>query len=549
MNRNLTGNAFAGTGILTRLALRRDRISLPAWILTLAALLAGFTAMAVSALPTDQDVIQETELMAGNPALRLLGLASGASVGGYTMIRSYLTLAVLAALMSLLAVTRHTRQNEESGRTELVGAAVVGRYADLTAALLVTVGANLALVPLLALAMMVNGQPVAGSVTAGVSIAAVGIVFAAVAAITAQLSASTRTANALAGSALGCAGLIGGVGNMLGRVDGSRMRVLSAWPAWLSPIGWGQQLRAFDGDNWWLLVPFATLFAILLVIAGRLATRRDLGRGVLPEHRGRAQAAPGLPSPFGLIWRLQRPTFLGWAVGLSAVGLLFGAISQEMTHLDGAAAGWYTRMGGTDRIADAYRTSILEMAGMATAVYVVQVLVRCAAQETEGPLESVLSTAVGRFAWMVADLGNALLGAAGLLLIFAVSMGLAAGAVLGDTTGQLRVLLPASLVQGPGILVLAGVVIAATGLRPRWGAALSWSALTLSILLDPLFAGALDVPGWVPDLSPFTHLPKVPAVPVSSGVLVTLAALVVLAVALSTAGLYCFQRRNLALPA
>ena len=57
--------------------------------------------------------------MATNPALRMLGLASGASVGGYAMIRDYVTLAVLAALMSTLAVVRHTRQNEELGRAEM----------------------------------------------------------------------------------------------------------------------------------------------------------------------------------------------------------------------------------------------------------------------------------------------------------------------------------------------------------------------------------------------------------------------------------------------
>ena len=61
------------------------------------------------------------------------------------MIRGYSLLAVLAALMSALAVVRHTRQNEETGRAELVGAAVVGRYAGLAAALIVTVGANIVL--------------------------------------------------------------------------------------------------------------------------------------------------------------------------------------------------------------------------------------------------------------------------------------------------------------------------------------------------------------------------------------------------------------------
>jgi ABC-2 type transport system permease protein len=50
---------------------------------------------------------------------------------------------VLAALMSLLLVSRHTRVDEQHGRAELVRSSVVGRFAQLTAALMVALGANL----------------------------------------------------------------------------------------------------------------------------------------------------------------------------------------------------------------------------------------------------------------------------------------------------------------------------------------------------------------------------------------------------------------------
>lgn len=152
-------NALTGTTVLTRLAFRRDRIVLSAWVLALAALLASFTAMFVRGMPTQQDVIQEAEMMAGNPGMRMIGMASGATIGAITLIRGYVALAVLAALMSTLAVVRHTRQNEETGRVELVGATAVGRYASLASAIIVTVTANLALAALMALAMIINGQP------------------------------------------------------------------------------------------------------------------------------------------------------------------------------------------------------------------------------------------------------------------------------------------------------------------------------------------------------------------------------------------------------
>ena len=372
------------------------------------------------------------------------------------MTRGYLLLAVLAALMSALAVVRHTRQNEETGRAELVGAAVVGRHAGLAAALIVTVGANLVLAGLLGLVGIATGLPAVGSFMAGLAVGAFGIVFAGVAAVTVQLSSTTRGASGLAAAVLGLAFVVSGVGNMLGTVDASGRRVVSAWPAWLSPMGWGQQMRPFGGDIWWPLGLFAVAFVVLVGAASLLATRRDVGSGILADRRGHAEAAPRLLSPLGLAWRLQRGALLGWAVGLVGFGLVFGAIIDEIRDTGGATADWYARMTGSDEMVEAWGTSMIEMAGMVVAVYAVQVLLRMRAEEADGPLEPILATAVSRPRWMISHVLNAGLGALVLLLVFAVSMGLAAGLVLGDVPGQLRALVEAGLVQWPGIMVIGG---------------------------------------------------------------------------------------------
>lgn len=539
-------NGLTGTAVLTCVALRRDRITLSAWLLSLTGFTAVITAMSASGFPTRHDLVQATELMASNPAMRLLGLASGASTGGYMLIRGYLTLAVLAAMMSIFAVIRHTRQSEETGRAELVGAAVVGRHASLAAAVIVTVGANVVLAGLLGLAMIVVGQPAAGSFAAGAAVSAVGIAFAGIAAITTQLTSSTRAASGLAAAALGLTFLASGVGNMAGRVDASGLRVQSAWPAWLSPIGWGQQMRPFGGDRWWPLGLFAVLFVVSLRVASLLVTRRDIGQGMLPQRPGHARAARGLRGPIGLAWRLQRGTLLGWAVGMLGFGLVLGSIIGQVKNTTGAAAQWYARAGGTHQIVDAFRASMIAMAAMAVAIYAVQVLLRMRTQEVEGPLEPVLATAVSRLRWVVSYAVNGFLGAIALMLLFAAGMGLAAGAVLGDVPGELRALTEASLVQMSGIAVLGAVVIAAVALLPRWAGAVSWALLTAAILVGPLFGTSLRLPQWAQDLSPFTHVPKVPAVQLTATPVLALAA--VSAVGL-VVGLVSFRRRNLSLPA
>ena len=155
-------NATTGTLALVRLAWRRDRFTLPAWVLGLSAFTAATTALWANDFRDPVRMVEEARIAATSPGIRMLGLMSGPTVGAYAMVRDYVLIAVLAALMSTFAVVRHTRQGEETGRAELVGAAVVGRGAGLAAALVVTVAADAVLALALAFALVIAGQPAAG---------------------------------------------------------------------------------------------------------------------------------------------------------------------------------------------------------------------------------------------------------------------------------------------------------------------------------------------------------------------------------------------------
>jgi ABC-2 type transport system permease protein len=188
----------------------------------------------------------------------------------------------------------------------------------------------------------------------------------------------------------------------------------------------------------------------------------------------------------------------------------------------------------------------MQMAGMAAAIYAVQVLLRMRAEEADGPLEPVLAAAVSRPRWAASHAATALLGATALLLLFATGTGLAAGGVLGDPAGQVATMIGVSLVQLPGILVIGAAVIAAIGLLPRAASGLSWAVLFASTLAGPLFGPTLKLPWWVQDLSPFTHIPKAPSVPVTAAPILALIAVVA---ALTLTGLVSLRHRNLNLPA
>jgi ABC-2 type transport system permease protein len=305
-------------------------------------------------------------------------------------------------------------------------------------------------------------------------------------------------------------------------------------------------MRPYGGDHWWPLGLAVAVFVLGAGVAALLAARRDFGLGLLPQRPGHAHASRGLRSPLGLALRLQRGALLGWAVAMFGFGLIMGGLIGQIRDSTDSTRDWYAQLGGSDQILDAYRASILQMAGMAVAIYAVQVLLRMRAEEADGPLEPILATPVSRLRWVAGYAVTVLLGATMLMLLFAIGTGLAAGAVQGDPAGQVRGLIGASLVQLPAILAIGATVIAVIGLLPRFAVAVSWTLLLASILIGPLFGPTLGLPGWAQDLSPFTHLPNAPAVPVQAGPVLAVVAAVA---ALAAVGLIALRRRDLTLPA
>lgn len=538
---------FTGTMQLVRLAVRRDRITLPAWILAMAGFLAATTAMFADSYAKHPELlVPDTRVVIENPGMRVLGLVTGSTVGGYTLHRDALTLAVLAALMSIFAVVRHTRQAEELGRTEMLGAGVVGRYAPLGAAVIVTLAANIALAGLLGLGMIIAGQPATGALVAGTSIALVGVAFTGAAAVTTQLASTTRGATGLAGAALGVSFLLAALGNMIGTVDSAALRVTSAWPAWLSPIGWSQQMRPFADNVWWPAALSLLVLGVSTAAAVLIASRRDIGRGLLPERRGASHARRSMLSPAGLVWRLQRGTLLGWAIGLIGFGLVFGALSKQISGLEGAATEWYATFGGEVDLLGAYWASMMQIAGMAVAAYVVTLLLRLHHDEALGTMEPVLGTAVSRLRWLGAYAVNALIGATLLILLFAAGVVMTGGLVQEDPLSLLRDLVGAALIQLPAIGVLGAAVLLLVSLLPRWSVGLSWALVATMIFVGPMFGPSLGLPTWLLDVSPFTHVPNAPAVAITLGPVLGLVAACAL---LAGVGIVIMRRRNLALPA
>ncbi|GAB3147599.1 exporter of polyketide antibiotics [Amycolatopsis stemonae] len=525
---------FTGTGALVRLALRRDRIRLPVWTAVFAATAASASAATAAVYPTAADLHAAAGSINAVPALRALyGPVHEATLGAISVFKLTAFGAALVGLVMIFTAVRHTRAEEEAGRRELLGSAVVGWYGGLAAALAVTAGASLGLGLATAVALAATGLPVAGSLSFGLCWASAGLVFGGVAAVTAQLTKSARSASGLAVLVLVAAYFLRAVGDSTG----------PAWLSWASPIGWSEEIRPYAGDVWWVLAIPAVTAVVLGGTAVAFARIRDLDAGLLPDHPGPAGAGRSLRSAWGLAWRLDRGSLAVWASAYVLLGMVCGSLAGNVGSMltNAQAQAMITALGGEKGISDAFLAAEFAMAGVITSAYVIAVLARLRAEERALRVEPLLATAVDRRRLLGGYLVFAAVAPALLLTALGLAAGLTNGAHLGRVGPEALRLTGAALAQLPAVWVLTGIATVVFGLLGRALTA-AWVALVTFLLLGE-FGALLKLDQWVLDLSPFTHSPKLPGAAVQGAPLFWLTAL---GAALVVAGVAGFRRRDIA---
>lgn len=548
--RHRGASTLTGTRRLVRLALRQDRVVLPVWVASISGLAWAVVASYQGTVTTAADRAATAALSAGSPLTRVFdGPASGTGLGAMALVEGWKVLAVLTALMAAQTVVRHTRRDEEVGRAELLGSAVVGRHARLAAALLVAAGASVATGVATAVAIAApSGLGWSGAVAAGMAAAGMGLVFAGVAAVGSQVFSTARAANGAASATLAAAFVVRAVGDLTGEVAEGGVVLRSAWPSWLSPYGWGQQVRPYFEDNWWIGWLFLGLAAVLVAVAFVLADRRDVGPGMVQPRPGPARGGESLRSAMGLAWRLQRGVLAVWLMSLVGFAAVFGSIGETIADYvaeNEAMRQMFLALVPDGDVTDVYAVFVMALLGLAAGGYVVQALLRMRAEEVSGRVEPLLATATGRSRWLAS---HVLIAGAG-VLVMVLAAGLAAGVSLaaasGDWAGGVSDMVVAAAVQAPAALALGGFVLLVFGALPRWAGPVTWFALAAAMVMSQL--GALfELPEWLLDVSPFSHVPQVPAEAFTLGPVLALTAV---AVALGAAGFVAFRRRDLAIGA
>lgn len=537
-------NQFAGTWRLVRLILRRDRIKLPIWIL----IIVGMAASMPAALHETYGTPEARESYAAAIGVSVVGrmfggLLDGTSLGAVLMVESFAFIAVLIAVMNTLLVTRHTRQNEEAGRMELIQSARVGRFSSLVAVLIVALVANLVVAVGIALSLDASGYfPSEGNWLYAAAQGAVGLGFMAIAALTVQLFTNARTTNVALAATLGLAYLLRGFGDGFARTVDGRLEAL--WPSWLSPLGWGQAVYPYTRQEVWVFGLFGIFAVLCVALAFVVMSRRDVGVGIFSDRPGRPRAGRWLGTVPGLAWRLQRGTLIGWTIVMIIFGAIAGSMTGQLETLvnDNPVLEQYvTAIGGEGKLTDAFYGSMIGLAGLTLVAYVVQSLQRLGSEETAGRLEPTLAGGVNKYGWMASHVVISLLGSAWLLAVMGASTGLTAVLTENEPFRLVGEFTLAALAYLPAVAVCWGIVAFAFSLKPWLAAAIGWSVF--GVLMGISQVGALlNLPDWVIDISPFEHVPAAPVETITAAPLVTLSSI---GLVLVVVGLLAFRRRSI----
>jgi polyether ionophore transport system permease protein len=455
------------------------------------------------------------------------------SVSGYAGWRVAGTLSIFGAVWGLLAAVRALRNEEESGRTEVI---LAGPLRQRTLLLVAFSAAGLGVLVLWiaeVLGSVAGGLALAGSAFMALATASVLAVFVGIGAVACQLASTRR-------GALELASAVAAVGFML-RVVADTAGGLG-WLRWLTPLGWAENMRPFTGARPWVLVLPALATVVTLTVATRLAAQRDVGSGLFaPRDRARPRLRL-LSSSTAQTLRTELPTLLIWAICLSGFGVVIGALSSSTGN--GAISPQLQR-----EIAKLGAGSIATPAGylgltmlffiLAVCVFACVQLAGARHEEAEGRLETLLAEPLGRLRWLGGRVTGAVAIVVGLSMLS--SLGAWTGSVAAGMAVPLSKMAEAGLNFLPTAFLFLGIATLAYAVVPRMAGMLSYGLLTLAFIWQ-LVGSVIQVPTWLRDATPFAHIGLVPAAPaqITAGL-----AMVGTAGSLLLAAAVAFQRRDL----
>ncbi|OBJ81307.1 hypothetical protein [Mycobacterium colombiense] len=490
---------------VSRLVVRQLR-----WSAVVVALICGaMSAMVAFQYQPIGALLDQSDLrvLAENPAIRIL---SGPPVaidnpGGFTVWRTGTAVSVLASGWIMLAATRITRGEEDSRRWDLILAGRLRIVDVVVRCLAALVGSTTLIGVAVAAGLLVAHTEPTGAVVHAIGISLVAATFAITALLAAQLMPSRSGATGVTAAALGLSLML----RMI--ADGSHQ---IAWAAWMTPFGLAARSAPYAENR---IIPLIVLGTFPIVLAGAAlfaASHRDLGDGVVTVPVSHSPRTRLLRSIGGFAFRRAARTTLGWATGIVAYFFLVGVLLPSILKLFqtnprfaklAAPAG----MGGHE-VVNVGAAVLFGVLAVPTGLYAAVRLAAMVSDERAGQLNLLVAQPISRARLLITEIVVTVGGV--VVLHCSAALAVWGGARITGAPFQLSDSLSGALNSVPVALLAAGAAAVGVGWLPSGVAAIGAVPVVGGFLVNVIMK-TTDAPGWVVNLSPWTHLAAVPDAP------------------------------------
>jgi ABC-2 type transport system permease protein len=275
----------------------------------------------------------------------------------------------------------------------------------------------------------------------------------------------------------------------------------------ISPFHWTVNHIPLVGMYDWPPVALVGIVGVVLLGIGiELFTRRDLGVTVGLSLPGLPSALLGTRGPVNRALGDQLPRAVSWGIGMGLIGALYASLVGPMASQlkgSGLVASFGALFPGFDlTTTGGWMQLYAELLYIAAGFGAATLVSKWASDETDGRLETVLTTPLTRARWAVAGGVAALLGLAVMTVLFSAGVGL--GAASGGLPATDAMVGSAAL--GIYALAIVGVGVAVGGLWRTSLAAEVASLVVVATYLVDLLAPPLKLPDWIHQLALTAHL-------------------------------------------
>lgn len=528
-------DAFAGSTVLARLILRRDRLRIILWLLCLCGLIIALVPVFENLFATEAERMVMAQMMQNPAMIAIVGPVYGVAeyhTGALYANMMLLFSALAAGIMNIFLVTRHTRQDEEQGRLEMIRSLPVGRLANLSGTMLAALLVNGLIVVITGLGMFLvrgSGMSFTGCLLFAAGIGAAGMFFAGATAFFCQLTANNRSAGAFSFLLLLVSYLLRAAGDM-----GNEPLSL------LSPLGLILRVQAFTKDFIWPLWFVLGSGLVFVFLAFFLCRKRDLGRGLLAEKPGKRHAGRLLASPLGLAVRLLRTSVIVWLFSIFVLAGMYGSIFGDLESFlsnNQMLQAMFQHVQGISLV-EQFISMLVCIMIIISIIPILTFILRVRSEEKQGHTEHLLGRCVPRIQQLLAYFIPAF--ACTLLMPLLTALGFwSVGSTVMEDIPALSVFLQAAYVYLPAVWVFMGLSMALIACLPE---RVSLVYVYLGYSFFAVYMGRIaGLPDWMAKLTPFGYIPQVPVDEIS---LLPLAALTAIALLLMGTGFWGYARRD-----